>query len=699
MEPACAQNRYPGFGPRIDRRLSSRVSSVTVVKPAGAGREIIALASRTEPVITTYSVAQNGELRKERSIAVSHPDGSMHKIDHSSGNLRVMVFSQGYPSADILDLQSDRTTKIALPDLPESSRFLHSDIDNDQVPDFLFFGKEAAGVELFRGRKNGGYQPPHTLFPDISVSDIEIADLNGDSIDDFFIINWLSNSVAFYSGIGRGVFSEQISHHLPAEPADLAITSGDEGRNRRLALSIPDLREVRVYQINSLGEFRLETAASCPASPYRVAFSDINGDGTEDLVTATELSLLVFFAEDGGSLSNPSVFSGGGKIDSWDLGDVDGDRNVDAVLLGENGRRLTVLGNSRFSRNVAWPEVYSTGLAPRGIATGDFDGDGLADIATVNSGSASISVMFNEGGGFFLDQRIIPLSAGPVSVKVAAAGAPTLAISHHGTTPAISIVRGFDKDNLSVLSLPTGVDPFIPHGGVKKNAGALTLLVRTGREDRGQVSVSFFDQISADQFVETTLKPNLPGKVRAVTAFDVSMDGIEDMVFVADDDNAGKAALFVAEATERLTFSTPAKIVAIPSEPESVRGIVPGNYDRDDKPDFLMLFKETEQKTCIFYPGRDSLRWIYQLKPRDEETIIVSDLNGDGETDICCVDEVTDSVVVYYGGGSGNFGPKIGICTAEDIGGLTVASLRNGPMDLLLTRKEKGTVEILRGAF
>src|SRR4051794_24876832 len=53
------------------------------------------------------------------------------------------------------------------------------------------------------------------------------------------------------------------------------------------------------------------------------------------------------------------------------------------------------------------------GSSPEAIEAGDFNGDGLTDLATVNAGSNNVTVLLAKGDGTLTPQHILEVGRGP----------------------------------------------------------------------------------------------------------------------------------------------------------------------------------------------------------------------------------------------------------------------------------------------
>src|SRR5262245_11218893 len=60
--------------------------------------------------------------------------------------------------------------------------------------------------------------------------------------------------------------------------------------------------------------------------------------------------------------------------------------------------------------------AYPVGAAPRGVTAGDFNNDGVWDLATANQNAGTVSVRLGDGTGGFGPAHDFPTGAGPVAV-------------------------------------------------------------------------------------------------------------------------------------------------------------------------------------------------------------------------------------------------------------------------------------------
>ena len=139
-----------------------------------------------------------------------------------------------------------------------------------------------------------------------------------------------------------------------------------------------------------------------------ISAADFNGDGRTDLVTSNygNLSLSVLLNTTPPiaitpSASGSNVVSGTGSSQPYDvtLADVNGDGKPDLIVANSGNNDVSVLINTTApgagTPSFAAQATFATGLNPRDVAVGDFNGDGLPDIAVTNENSSTVSVLLN----------------------------------------------------------------------------------------------------------------------------------------------------------------------------------------------------------------------------------------------------------------------------------------------------------------
>ncbi len=136
-------------------------------------------------------------------------------------------------------------------------------------------------------------------------------------------------------------------------------------------------------------------------SPFGVAVGDFNSDGFADLaVTNLDDNTVSILLGDGhGTFTQAtgSPIAVGNVPRSVSVGDFNGDGIADLAVTDSNDNKVRILlGNGIGSFTQAPWSPVAVGGRPYGVSVGDFNGDGIADLAVANLVSDTVNILLNQ---------------------------------------------------------------------------------------------------------------------------------------------------------------------------------------------------------------------------------------------------------------------------------------------------------------
>jgi hypothetical protein len=279
-----------------------------------------------------------------------------------------------------------------------------------------------------------------------------------------------------------------------------------------------------------------------------LALGDVNGDGHLDIVVAGSTTSVLLGNGDGTFQPAITTRFGAalGQLADFKLADINGDGKLDIVAVNSIGSQavLTVaLGNGDGTFRAPY-SFNAPAFIPNSLALGDFNGDGILDVAIASSETffdpetgeifavGAVTIFPGTGGGFF--------------------GAPT-AINTNGG--ARSIVAGdFNGDgHLDLLTIDTSVG----------NPPSISVLPGNGDGTFGAPITT----------------PTPQGPLGPVVVADFNRDGILDVAAVSSTRNSVNVFLGNGDAT----FQAPLTF-AVGTNPF---GLAVGDFNGDDFPDLV----------------------------------------------------------------------------------------------------------------
>jgi hypothetical protein len=211
----------------------------------------------------------------------------------------------------------------------------------------------------------------------------------------------LEGSLSVFLGNGDGTFQTALSYSTGNSYYPATVAIGDFNGDGRADVAILGTGSLGVLLGNGDGSFQgpvFSTSFASSNGPYGSAMVelDLNGDGKTDLAFANQNGMLVLLGNGDGTFQQGTYYVSQDNNQSYGIatGDFNGDGKPDLAVTSygsSNGFANIFVGNGDGTFQTA--VGYGVGPVPYGVVVADFNGDGRADVATVNNGGNSVSIL------------------------------------------------------------------------------------------------------------------------------------------------------------------------------------------------------------------------------------------------------------------------------------------------------------------
>lgn len=282
-----------------------------------------------------------------------------------------------------------------------------ADFNNDGSLDLVVSGGADKSLAVLLGNGAGGFGAASILTMIGAANKVIAADVDADGKVD--ILASSGDSIAVFRGNGNGTFAAPLYTFAGSATGHLAVA--DFNKDGVLDVVVACLGENKAAVLPGIGggTFGARTLLSNGGTVRSVVATDFNGDGNMDIAVTSPANLTspsVFLGNGNGTFGSaithsiPFHFGGGYDIVAgdfnrdglMDLAEITVDLLSVVVIYSGNGDGTTFL------------QTYQVMTAPsHALTTSDFNGDGLLDLLTVhtNSGGGDLSVILGQGNGFF----------------------------------------------------------------------------------------------------------------------------------------------------------------------------------------------------------------------------------------------------------------------------------------------------------
>ena len=403
-----------------------------------------------------------------------------------------------------------------------------------------------------------------------------------------------------------------------------------------LAVTASQASTTTIAQIGSTGNYTLiaTVTGQGPVAPSgNVSFLD-STDGNFSLgsaqLTSGAATLSMSVAQ------SPTV---GSEPESVATGDFNGDGIPDLAVTNLNANIITILlgkGDGTFNTVAS----LQTGGATNVVAVGDFNRDGHLDLAVTLSNSSSVNVFLGNGDGTFTPSNSSP---------------PT------GSEPAGIVVGDYNGDGLLDLAVV--------------NSGSSTVTILLGNGD--------------GTFTAASLSPVVGDGPRSIVRGDFNGDGVQDLAVANIYSNNVSILLGAGDGTFALADTIPTG-----SYPAS---LVTGDLNGDGKLDLAVSNESSSNVTVLLGNGDGTFTTAASPSTGSYPlAIAMADLNGDGKADLVTANYYGSNTTVLLGNGDGTFAAGVSSLVGSDPVALAIGDWNgDGVKDVAVVNSGTNNLTIL----
>jgi Big-like domain-containing protein/VCBS repeat protein len=342
--------------------------------------------------------------------ATTVPTGTVSFLDTSNGSSLLGTAALESGMSGLGWLTSQTLTTVANP-----YNFAEGDFNGDGIADLAVINLGTNTLAILLGNGNGTFTPTASPGTGSGSSCVAAGDFNGDGKTDLAIANdgnyQENGSVTILLGNGDGTFAAAAAN-LPTGISPGCPVTGDFNGDGKIDLAVATTIGITVFLGNGDGTFT--AAPSSPTNTGVIAVADFNGDGIADLAVMSNnnsglsgnLTILLGHG-DGTFTATTSSTTTAYLSSSMAIGDFNGDGKADLAIVSTAGYPLTILlgnGDGTFAA-AASPDNSTDSQA---VAIGDFNDDGKVDLAVSRGYANSVTILLGNGDGTFTQTAVSP---------------------------------------------------------------------------------------------------------------------------------------------------------------------------------------------------------------------------------------------------------------------------------------------------
>lgn len=550
------------------------------------------LADFTTEVIFTGDIAGNGSM----SIADINGDGRADIV--STDNADVGVFENNY-SGGTFDVNAF-VRAYQFSGLGASQRgTIPSDINGDSKPD-LVFGASSGRISIFQNRN---IHTPHISLSTVSPLKGEVGSTVIITGTNFSLIP--ADNIVRFGAVRATVINaaeNELTVEVPAGATYAPVSVTYDGLTSYYHLPFAVTFGTGVSFDNT--HFAPPVVYTLAGANYDIDVGDLNIDGTPDIVAEASNIAYVFRNDySSGSISpstlvaNDTLGPGAENFGNPRLEDFDGDGLLDVASVNTRVRRnITTSANINFTGNITY-------VGNGNLAYADFNLDGKTDFAIANGSGAQLTLSENRTvpGDFTTTGTFGSFSAtyafgkpgiggDLVAGDFDSDGFPDV-VTANSTTDNISIFRNLGDKRISTahfaarVDVTVGDDPLRLYKGDFDNDGKLDLLLSHYTGTTPNLLIVFHNQSTPGNINFARIDLTNPSAIAVAHVADVDGDGKPEILTTSETGNRFTIFKNIHTSGVLTAASFDAPFNTTVTAP---RGITTGDINLDGKPEIIL---------------------------------------------------------------------------------------------------------------
>ncbi len=341
--------------------------------------------------------------------------------------------------------------------------------------------------------------------------------------------------------------------------------------------------------------------------------------------------------------------------------------------------------------------VGSTGSGPAAVAAGDFNGDGMVNLATVQPSRNSVAILLGKADGTLAPGVFYPTGTQPVAVAVGdfnGDGRQDLAIANQNCESAFSCGA---NGSVSIL-LGNGDGTFQPQIVIASVTQPSSIAIgdfnADGKPDlvisNGTLNSIIVLLGNGDGTFQAPVAYSTPSAATSVAAGDFNQDGHLDL---AVGDSSAAVSIFLGNGDG--TFQQPRDLLVL----DGVNAVIVGDFNHDGVADLAVTYGQENAVSILlgngdgtFQPRTDFLTGNYPTG------LAAGDFNGDGRLDVVVMNGGDRTFSILLGNGDGTLQAAQDFALPAEPTAVAVQDFnRDGKADLAIVLSEIGALSIIAG--